>query len=342
MRINPVVVQALMALRGLTAQALANIATVTLSEFNSWLSDTEEGDSAIAFDTQLDILKMLGIFGQAPRSDIVHYWTLHEPFFLSSQVFEPLDVVLKAFGPAQITFIASQADPFLKANGGAHFALRFDTFMAVLEVKGHPLRQLRFNPANFDTLAWVGESSGVLLAPEHWQHLQPGAMRVNGLSRYLTISAQTDAWMARQRRAISTGPIPDPDPFPFDSNPQPQHTAQPQRTPPDSTLRTRTPPASPFENSAPNQPKPPRQSPSSTGPQTPKPQDPEPPQDQYAVSPQTENHTATPSPHTDPNTDPLNTPSPSFLGEKTVIRHRHATPRPHRARPTPRANTAPR
>ena len=215
MQINPAVVNALMTLRSLSPQALSNISTVTLAEFQLWLADTSNSDNAIDFETQLDILKMLGISGETPRGDIVHYWTLYEPFLSPSSTYIPLDIVLKAFGPAQITYIASHEDPTFSSTNRAHFALRFNSFLAVLEVNGHPLRRLRFNPANFPELTWVGETTGVLLSPENWQKLQPGALRVTGLTQYLSYSAQLDQWQTRQKTLLQHGVLPGPNPLPL-------------------------------------------------------------------------------------------------------------------------------
>lgn len=205
--INTAVVKSLMYLRSLSVTDLANLATVTVDEFESWLDDQHEGsEDAIPYEIQLDILKMLGIKDEYPRSDIVHYWRITEPFFgASSKIYWALDVMLKAFGKAQVAFVARDEDPAFSFNSKSHFALKFSNFMAILEIQTHPLRSLRFNPDRFDDLSWVPDSSGILVSTDNYERLQPGAMRVQGLHQYLTYSTEMKQWDLLRDAAFEKG-----------------------------------------------------------------------------------------------------------------------------------------
>lgn len=205
--INTAVVKALMYLRSLSVTDLANLATVTVDEFESWLDDKHEGsEDAIPFEIQLDILKMLGIKDEYPRSDIVHYWRITEPFFGSrSSIYWALDVVLKAFGKAQVAFVARDEDPAFTFKSKSHFALKFPAFMAILEIQTHPLRSLRFDPNKFDDLDWVADTTGILVSSSNYERLQPGAMRVQGLHQYLTYSTEMKQWDMLRDAAFEKG-----------------------------------------------------------------------------------------------------------------------------------------
>lgn len=205
--INTAVVKALMYLRSLSITDLANLATVTVDEFESWLDDQHEGsEDAIPFEIQLDILKMLGIKDEYPRADIVHYWRITEPFFGSrSSIYWALDVVLKAFGKAQVAFVARDEDPAFTFKSKSHFALKFPAFMAILEIQTHPLRSLRFDPSKFDDLDWVQDSNGILVSSSNYERLQPGAMRVQGLHQYLTYSTEMKQWDMLRDAAFEKG-----------------------------------------------------------------------------------------------------------------------------------------
>jgi hypothetical protein len=194
MHINTDVVRALMALRGIDEPTLANIANVTSAMLSKWLHDGTNGDELIAFDTQLEILRVLGINGEAPRRDIVHYWHVHQELFSTKKTFWAIDVMTEAFGPAEVVYFAKDADPLASMTAQAHFGLQFQAFKAVLEVTTHPLRNIGFDPANFEHLNWAEGSSLVLVNREQFEKLAPGLMTPVLYDRQLTLGREQLAW----------------------------------------------------------------------------------------------------------------------------------------------------
>lgn len=204
MEVNSQVVNALMALRGIELKTLSSLAHVTLESLNKWLYGGQ--DDAIAFEQQLEILNFLGVRGEVPRPDVVHYWHIHEPLFSrAATTYWALNVVLKAFGSAQVAYITRDSDPALTFKAGAHFGLRFENFMAILSVTAHPLRTLSFNPEKMEDLEWVPEAIGVLLPVNEYEALQPGAMKVKGMTQYLTYSEEVTRWEKLREQAHSQG-----------------------------------------------------------------------------------------------------------------------------------------
>lgn len=204
MEVNSQVVNALMSLRGIELQTLSSLAHVTLESLNKWLYSGQ--DDAIAFEQQLEILNFLGVRGEVPRPDVVHYWHVHEPLFSRAATnYWALSTVLKAFGPAQVAYITRDADPALSFQARAHFGLRFENFMAILSVTAHPLRSLSFNPDKMEDLTWLPEAIGVLLPAQEYEALQPGAMKVAGMTQYLTYSEELTHWERLREQAHSQG-----------------------------------------------------------------------------------------------------------------------------------------
>ena len=197
--INTEVVRALMELRGIDAPTLCKFAHVTHANMNAWLYGDVEGDAkadeAIEYDTQLEILKFLGIVGEAPRGDVIHYWRLHESFFSRAhRTYWALDVVLKAFGQAKAAFLTRAADPFISFRGKSCFALRFGSFNAILEVTTHPLRSVSFAPGEMDSVDWLPDTFAVALTDEQYLALEPGSMKVKALTKSLSYTAEAAQW----------------------------------------------------------------------------------------------------------------------------------------------------
>jgi len=160
----------------------------------------------VPFETQLEILRLLGISGEAPRQDIVHYWRVHEPLFSRAESnYWALSIMLKAFGKAQAVFISREADPLWSWNAKAHFGLRFEGFMAILEVSAHPLRTISFDPENMADLSWVPDTFGVLLPDQEFDKLEPGAMKVRGMTQYLTYTTEMAQWERLREAALEKG-----------------------------------------------------------------------------------------------------------------------------------------
>lgn len=207
MHVNTSVVKALMYLRSVSESEMANITHTPLAELQAWLYDQgEDSESRVPFETQLEILRLLGISGEAPRQDIVHYWRVHEPLFSRAESnYWALSIMLKAFGKAQAVFISREADPLWSWNAKAHFGLRFEGFMAILEVSAHPLRTISFDPENMADLSWVPDTFGVLLPDQEFDKLEPGAMKVRGMTQYLTYTTEMAQWERLREAALEKG-----------------------------------------------------------------------------------------------------------------------------------------
>lgn len=205
MCVNTKVVRALMELKGVDSSTLAKMLYVRPSGLNSWLYQDSQ-DAPLEIDAQLEALRFLGIRGDHPRSDVVHYWRLREPLFSRpSRVYEPLMYVLEAFGPAQAAFVAAEEDPMINTKACAHFALRFPTFLAILEISAHPLRNIHFGPELLPNLSWMPDSFGILLTTEQYQRLEPGAIRVPAMREYLEYSAEMRRWEGLRKLAHQKG-----------------------------------------------------------------------------------------------------------------------------------------
>lgn len=207
MQVNTSIARALMYLRNIGEAELANIAQVRRTDLRAWLYELgEDSENRIEFDTQLEILRILGISGDYPRTDVVHYWRVHEPLFSrAADSYWALSVVLKAFGKAQVAFLAREADPAFAFSARAHFGLRFARFTAILDVTAHPLRNISFDPAAMPDLSWVPDTQGVLLEVAEYDALEPGAMKVKGLQRYLTYTAEVAQWERLRDVAMQQG-----------------------------------------------------------------------------------------------------------------------------------------
>ena len=193
--VNTSVVRALMALRGISQQTLCTLAHVSRNDMSRWLSDAEDGDDRVEFETQLEILKYLGIQGEMPRSDVVHYWHIHEPLLSRpDSSYAPLAVILRAFGEAQAAYLARESDPAMTFRARSCFALKFNGFQAILEVTAHPLRSISFDPDMMPGLKWIPDTFGVLLPDAKYDALQPGAMKVKSLTQHITYTSEMAQW----------------------------------------------------------------------------------------------------------------------------------------------------
>lgn len=207
MYVNTPVVKALMHLRGVDESTLANLHHITLADLQAWLYEaTDDADVRVPFETQIEVLRTLGIHDEAPRPDVVHYWRIHEGFFSrASSTYWALQTVLKAFGKAQAVFIARESDPSVLFSAKSVFGLRFAGFYAILEVTAHPLRSISFDPDEMTDISWLPDTLGVLLPEQEYLRLQPGAMRVKGLQQSLTYSAEIRQWERLRDAALEKG-----------------------------------------------------------------------------------------------------------------------------------------
>ncbi len=196
MYINTEVVRALMALRRIDDATLANIANVATPLLSKWLYDPADGsEELIAFDTQLEILRVLGINGETPRNDIVHYWYIHEPLMSrSSQNYWALAVIADAFGKADAVYFARDTDPLATTHSKAHFGLQFQSFKAVLEVTSHPWRNVGFDPTHIKNVQWAPGNFGVLVDEDQFVKLAPGMITPTTFESQLNVGREVLAW----------------------------------------------------------------------------------------------------------------------------------------------------
>jgi len=195
MLINTQVVRALMTLRRIDEENLANIANVATSLLSQWLSDGTDGDDLIAFDTQLEILQVLGINGETPRRDMVHHWYVHQDLFSSNaKAFWAVKVMTEAFGGAEVVYFAKEADPLVSTTSCTHFGLQFSSFKALLQVTSHPLRNIGFDPADFENLRWQEGATAVLVDREQFAMLGARRMTPRMFDSQLSIGREQLAW----------------------------------------------------------------------------------------------------------------------------------------------------
>jgi hypothetical protein len=205
--IDTAVVRALMSLRGISQDTLCTLAHVSHQDMHAWLNDEgDKADERVEFATQLEILRILGIAGESPRPDVVHFWRVHETFFSrASSTYWPLETVLKAFGKAQVSYLARETDPAITFEARTCFALKFGGFHAILEVVTHPLRSPSFDPESMANLSWLPDSMGVLLPDSQYDNLQPGSMKVKGLVQHLTYTSERVQWERLREMALEKG-----------------------------------------------------------------------------------------------------------------------------------------
>lgn len=206
MHINTSVVKALMALRGISAQNLSNIVQVSMPAMIAWLSDEDLEGHGVSFESQLEVLTVLGVKGEAPRNDVVHYWRVQESFFAGvERAYWPLQIMTRAFGGAGVAFLGRESDKLIAWTAQTHFMLKFDSFTAILEVTSNPISSVKFSPELVEGLSWLQDSFGVLLPEKEYDNLQPGAMQVTELRRYLTFNAEMAKWEALREQAFEKG-----------------------------------------------------------------------------------------------------------------------------------------
>jgi hypothetical protein len=207
LNVNISVVKALMQLMGVPLTTLSTVCHVSARDLNTWLNDESEDEAnELDFASQLDVLKYLGVNGDHPRSDVVHYWRIHEGLFSrSSEAYAPLQVLLQNFGSAQASFITREADPALSFSAKHHFGLRFNNFLAIVEVTAHPLRNISFDPSLMPELSWVPGMMGVLLPEHELTDMGPGSLKVRTLTQYLTYTTELARWEKLRDIAMDRG-----------------------------------------------------------------------------------------------------------------------------------------
>lgn len=204
MQVNSTIVLALVQLRELDLAVLARIAHVPHRAMLRWVQDADE--TALTFEQQIEVLNYLGIRGEAPRPDVVHYWHLHEGFFSrASQVYAPLNVVLSAFGPAEVIHLEREVESPLTLRSEVYFALKFAAFNAMLCVSTHPLRSVSLEPGRTAGLSWAEEARALTIPVDEYDAFEPGALKVPVLEQRLQVCAEMAAWEQLRVTAMTRG-----------------------------------------------------------------------------------------------------------------------------------------
>lgn len=203
MKVNTVVVRALMTLRLIDDATLAHMLQIPATKLYAWLY--EEDADAVAYHRQLEVLALLGIDDNVPRDDVVHHWTVVEPWFgQPTSIYWALEVMTRAFGRAHAVFVAPESDPAIAFKAVARYGLRFDRFYALLEVRAPAVRSIRFDPAEIPGLSWMPGNFGLLLEHERMPELLPGAMPVEQFADDVNIPQELLKWERLSKLASTT------------------------------------------------------------------------------------------------------------------------------------------
>lgn len=205
--INTDVVVALMNLQGIDVHTLSKLVLVPKATLETWLADRVDGsDELVPFETQLEVLRVLGFAGDSLRSDKLHFWHIHENFFSRAErTYHALDVMFKTFGDAEAAYLARESDPAMKLEASAYFALRFNGFNVVLKVTANPLRGISFDPERISSVHWIPEALGILLPADQYDSMEPGALKVPALQQYITFSSEAAEWERLRDFALEKG-----------------------------------------------------------------------------------------------------------------------------------------
>lgn len=210
--VNTDVVKAVLFLRGISLEALSNLVGETAEALAGWLDSTAPEGDELEIDSQLEVLRVIGFSGGVPRKDTVHFWRVNETLFSrASSSYWALKVLLQAFGPAQMAYIARESEPAFSTKSKFFFALSFageaggPGFYAMVEVKTHPLRTASLNPESIPLLSWAPDVMGVLLDNQKYDKLGPGSLKSPQLRGYLDYTAETRRWEALRELAQSRG-----------------------------------------------------------------------------------------------------------------------------------------
>lgn len=207
LNINENVVKALMTLRGITLENMANLIHATEAQLWMWLEGAEASEEEKpSADREREILALLGLHENRPRGDVVHYWTIRENFLCNVRTtYAPLLVMLEVFGPAKVVHLARENDPAVTTEATAYFGLQFDTFFAILEVQGHAWRSIRFDPDLFSNLTWASSAPSVAIPDAEYDKLEPGALSVFSMHKRIQFSTEVPLWDSLRELALDRG-----------------------------------------------------------------------------------------------------------------------------------------
>ena len=205
--VNVTVVRAMMALRQISVNVVANLVHCRQDHMTEWLNG--ESDQ-IPFERQLEVLRLIGIHSESPRQDVVHDWSITEPFFgKPDTIYWALIVLLKTFGKAEVMYLAQEQEPGLSGTNKSFFYLAFSSFKAILTVSGSALRSLRFEPEKMSELSWNTRLSGLTLAKNDYQLLATGPVTVSDMTGHVTEASDSASWNALGHLAREANVTPD-------------------------------------------------------------------------------------------------------------------------------------
>ena len=171
--VNPKIVNALLTLRNLSVPAVCAVTGISPAAMHGWLSGTvTDEDERLSTERQLEVLKVLGVVGKHPRSDVVHHWHIREPFAGDRQAaYEPLDLMLRCFGRAEVVHLTPERDGWASLTAKTYFGLTFEKFRAILEVQTTPFQALSFDPTKLANLWWAGTGAALVLEQSKFAQL---------------------------------------------------------------------------------------------------------------------------------------------------------------------------
>ncbi len=207
MKLNTLVVKALVELQELDFDTIARMAHVSRADLLAWLYGGDDAaQERIAPARRVEILKLLGIDEDSPRADVVHHWKVREPFFGStSTIYWAVTALTRAFGAGKVVYFSPENRPGLTFTHESRFGIQFDKFQVVLTVEGHAMRSSRFDPDRIEGLGWLPGSAGILLDQPEYEKLIPGELPVTEFSEHIEFAQDAVAWQQVSLKAREAG-----------------------------------------------------------------------------------------------------------------------------------------
>lgn len=195
-KVEPMVVNALLRLRGISMTQLAALTGLSGNALRLWLLDSAAPDDRLPLRRQVEVLTLLGVDGASPRPDVVHPWVIQEPAFGDrTTAYQDLRTALLTFGSCSIAPITASTDPAFSFRHSTFFGLSFDTFKVVLEVRAAPFRSLAFAPEQFPGLRWEGYSAPLVVPDETFRRLTtPGEAPPGALDQAWLLAIGPASW----------------------------------------------------------------------------------------------------------------------------------------------------
>lgn len=166
-QVNTSVVRALMTLRRISADSLANSLQVSPVDLKTWLmGSVDTSPTIISEDDQMQALKILGISGESLRPDVIHYWYIDEGVFDASakQDYDSLMAVISSFGAADVIHLDQNSEDLITLKSEVYFMLKFTAgFTSIIKVTFPVFKSHSFHLKVGDSVAWVAESANTAI-----------------------------------------------------------------------------------------------------------------------------------------------------------------------------------